>query len=122
MSDNEKTILVVEDERALADALKVKLEREGLKVVAVNDGEEAKRLLETDGFGLVLTDLMMPKFSGFDLLELLQKKGDKTPVVVLSNLSQTADIDRVKKLGGVDYLVKSDVSLAEVVERVKKLI
>lgn len=122
MSEETKRILIVEDEKAMANALRLKLEHEGFVVQMVNDGDEAKNLLADNKFDLILTDLMMPKFSGFDLLHKLKEMEENTPVVVLSNLSQSEDLEKAKKLGARDYLVKSDISLAEIVVKVKALL
>ena len=64
----------------------------------------------------------MPRMSGFEFLEKLKAKNISTPVIVASNLSQEEDITKVKDLGAVDYFIKSDVSISEIVDRVRRVI
>ncbi|HEY4499867.1 MAG TPA: response regulator, partial [Candidatus Paceibacterota bacterium] len=80
------------------------------------------QILNKETFDLILLDLVMPKLDGFAVLQWLKGKGIKTPVIVTSNLSQDVDAKRSKELGAVDYFIKSDIPIAEVVERVKKVL
>ncbi len=121
MPDKE-TILVAEDERPLAKALALKLADAGFKVRIVTDGLQAIDALKLESFSLVLMDLVMPKVDGFGILEYIRNSQLKVPVVVLSNLSQQETRDRVFRMGAVDYYVKADIELSEIVERVKKLL
>lgn len=115
-------ILIAEDEKALARVLELKLTKAGFAVVIAEDGEEASRLLASESFDLVLLDLVMPKKDGFAVLSELALKKTTLPVVVLSNLGQTEDEKKAKELGAVDYWVKADISLVDVVNRIKKLL
>ncbi len=122
MPDLPKKILVVEDERAISRALELKLAHEGFEVVLAFDGQGAIDALKKQQFDLVLLDLILPEIDGFSVLEKMKAGGIKTPVVVLSNLSQSEDLVRAKGLGAVDYFVKSNVPISEVVVKVKKLL
>ncbi|MBT4153753.1 MAG: response regulator [Candidatus Magasanikbacteria bacterium] len=115
-----KKILIAEDEKPMAKALALKLSKAGYAVENAYDGEEALVYLKNGKFDLVLLDLMMPKVDGFGVLEEKQKRGDKTPVIVSTNLSQTEDQDKCKKLGAVDYFVKSNTPITEVIVHVEK--
>lgn len=115
-------ILIAEDEKALARVLELKLTKAGFAVVIAEDGEEASKLLASESFDLVLLDLVMPKKDGFAVLSELAGKKATLPVVVLSNLGQTEDEKKAKELGAVDYWVKADISLVDVVNRIKKLL
>ena len=115
-------VLVVDDEHAIAKALKLKLEGDGTEVVVANDGTKALEQMGSGKFDLVLLDLMMPGADGFEVLEALKKKGTKVSVIVMSNLGQSEDIARAKKLGAKDYLVKSDTSLSEIAKKVKAVL
>ena len=115
----EKKILIVDDERPLAKALELKLTHEGIVAKAVFDGIEAVDILKSEKFNLILLDLVMPKKDGFQVLEDIKKMKITTPVIVSSNLSQEEDIVKAKDLGAVDYFVKSDTTLAEVVELIE---
>jgi DNA-binding response OmpR family regulator len=115
-----KRILIVDDEKPLAKALELKLTHEGFDVKAVFNGVEAIEALKSGVFSLVLLDLVMPQQGGFKVLEEIQRLKFKTSVIVSSNLSQDEDISRAKALGAVDYFVKSDTTLADIVDKIKE--
>lgn len=121
MESTSKKILIIEDEKPLARALEIKLTHENFEVVNIPDGELALPLLEKEQFSLIICDLMMPKVDGFQILEFIKSKNIKTPVVVLTNLSQPEDEKRVKDLGAIDFLIKSDTPLSKIIEKVKEL-
>jgi DNA-binding response OmpR family regulator len=113
-----KTILIVEDEQALSKALQLKLAHNGFDTTCTANGEEGLKLIEEKKFDIVLLDLIMPKIDGFKVLEVLRNKKNIPPIIVLSNLSQNNDEDRAKKLGAVDFFVKSNTPIADIVARV----
>ena len=115
-----KKILVAEDEKSLSKALQLKLTHAGFEVKQAFDGEEAQKALKDDTFDFMLLDLMMPKVNGFDVLKFIKDNKIKTPVVVLSNLGQGEDMQKVKDLGALDYFVKSNTSLADIVSYIEK--
>lgn len=119
-----KKILVVEDEKALAEVLQDELTRHDFEVEIAVDGEEAMEKMTESHPDLVLLDLLLPKKSGFEVLE--EMKADNTlrliPVVVASNLGQDADIKRAMGLGALDYFVKSQHPLKEIIRKVKQYI
>lgn len=115
-------VLVVDDERPLANALNLKLQKSGIDVTVAYSGVEALEKMKTEVFEVMLLDLMMPELDGFGVLEKLKKLNIKTKVVVTSNLSQEEDIARVKELGAVNYFVKSNTSISEIVDYVIKLL
>lgn len=113
-----KRILICEDEKPFIKALRHKLEGEGYEVLEATDGQIAIDMLKQEKVDLVLLDLMLPYKNGFEILQEL--KEDMPPVIVMSNLGQKEDQDRVKTLGVKDYLIKAEVSLADVVTYVNK--
>jgi two-component system alkaline phosphatase synthesis response regulator PhoP len=115
-------ILLVEDEASLARVLNLKLVNEGFDCTAVNDGNDAFEVLKKEKFDLILLDLILPGMDGFQILENMKTAGIKTKIIVLSNLNQQADIDRVKKLGAVNFFVKSNIQLSEIINYVKSLL
>jgi DNA-binding response OmpR family regulator len=116
-----KKILIAEDEKPMARALEIKIGSDpDLEAKAVFNGAEALKILETEKYDLVLTDLMMPDVDGFTLLKELRAKNIKIPVIISSNLSQEEDIKLTKSLGAIDYFVKSDTPISEVVKKIKK--
>lgn len=118
MSETKK-ILIIEDERPLARALELKLTHVGFETKTAVNGEEGLAILQEESFDLILTDLVMPKVDGFAVLTALRERGNTTPVIVLTNLSQAEDESRARTLGAAGFLVKSDISVSEIVERIK---
>lgn len=114
--------MVAENDAFLLKYIVAKLKKEGFRVEQAVDGEEALQKMKLFRPDLVLSDLIMPKKNGFEVLEemRLEGKSKKTPVIILSNLGQQSDIDKGKKLGAVDYLIKADFSLKEIIEKVKE--
>lgn len=118
---NKKKILLVEDEEVLASVYRARLEMEGFEVEEVHDGEKALSVAINFRPDLILLDVMMPKINGFDVLDILKNTPEtmNMRIIMLTALSQEADRDRAEKLGVDDYLVKSQVVIADVIERVK---
>ena len=119
-----KTILIIEDDDFVLKAYKIKFEKEKFNVVVALDGNEAVAYLKNEPADLVLLDLMLPEINGFDVLAAIRKneKWKKVPIIIMSNLGQTSDIKRCQDLGISDYIIKSDIKISEVVEKVKSLI
>lgn len=119
--DTKKKILLVEDDTALAAVYKSRLELEGYEIREVNNGEEALSTAIDFKPDLILLDAMLPKVSGFDVLDILRNTPDTTNirVIMLTALSQPKDKERAEALGVDDYLVKSQVVIGDVVERIK---
>jgi DNA-binding response OmpR family regulator len=116
-----KKILLVEDDDALASVYETRLDAEGFSVKRVANGEEALATAMAYKPDLILLDVMMPKVSGFDVLDILRNTPETTnmKIVMLTALSQESDKERAESLGVDDYLVKSQVVIADVVERIK---
>jgi DNA-binding response OmpR family regulator len=119
--ETKKKILLVEDDIALAAVYKSRLELEGFDIREVNNGEEALSAAVEYRPDLILLDAMMPKISGFDVLDILRNTPDTANIriIMLTALSQPKDKERAESLGVDDYLVKSQVVIGDVVERVK---
>lgn len=119
--EDKKKILIVEDDVALSGVYKSRLEMEGFSIKEVNNGEEALSAAVDFKPDLILLDAMMPKISGFDVLDILRN----TPatanirIIMLTALSQPKDKERAESLGVDDYLVKSQVVIGDVVDRVR---
>ncbi len=116
-----KKILLVEDDDGLASVYETRLDAEGFAVKRVANGEEALAAAIAYKPDLVLLDAMMPKVSGFDVLDILRNTPEtaNTRIIMLTALSQDADKQRAEDLGVDEYLVKSQVVIADVVERIR---
>jgi len=119
--DVKKKILLVEDDEALAAVYKSRLDIEGFDTKGVFNGEEALSAAMQFKPDLILLDAMMPKISGFDVLDILRNTPETANirVIMLTALSQPKDKERAESLGVNDYLVKSQVVIGDVIERVK---
>jgi DNA-binding response OmpR family regulator len=117
----QKRILLVEDDDALANVYLIRLQAEGFNVERVSNGEDALATALKYHPDLVLLDVMMPKVSGFDVLDILRNTPETSnlKVTMLTALGQESDIERAKALGVDDYLIKSQVVIADVVERIR---
>lgn len=117
-----KKILLVEDDDALASVYETRLQAEGFDVRRVPNGEDALASALQYRPDLILLDVMMPKVSGFDVLDILRNTPETTniKIIMLTALSQDTDRQRAEELGVDDYLVKSQVVIADVVERIKQ--
>jgi len=121
MSDKKK-VLIAEDEKEHSEALALKLGSAGYEAVVAENGRRALELLSESAFDFVLLDLVMPEVDGFGVLEGMKARNIQTPVIVLSNLGQADNEQRVRELGAKEFLIKSDVSIASVIERVNALL
>lgn len=116
-------ILLVEDDPFLSSLLKNRLQKEGVDVVLSRDGEEALRILKSEKINLVLLDIILPKKSGFEVMEEIKNdpylQGQGVSVVVISNLGQEEDIIKCRNLGAIEYFIKAKTSIDELVEHIK---
>lgn len=115
-------ILLVEDDEGLAQVYKTRLEAEGFEVAHCSDGEKALTQALAFKPDLILLDVMMPKISGFDVLDILRNTPEtaKVKIIILTALSQPSDQEKARQLGVDDYLVKSQAVISDVVERIKQ--
>lgn len=116
-----KKILLVEDDTTLAEVYLQRLELEGFEVSHAADGEEALAKAVSFKPDLILLDVMMPKMSGFDVLDILRQTPEtrNVHIIMLTALSQPKDEQRAKELGADDFLIKSQVVIGDVIERIK---
>ena len=117
-----KRVLFVEDDDALASVYLVRLQAEGFEVQRVANGEDALAAAVSFKPDLVLLDVMMPKISGFDVLDILRNTPETAnlKVIMLTALSQDSDKKRAQDLGVDDYLVKSQVVITDVIDLIKQ--
>lgn len=120
-STNQKTVLIVEDDPFLSNLLKTRFERAGINVLRAADGDEALKIINSTKLDLVMLDIIIPKKSGFEVLETMRENPQlmNMPVIIVSNLGQEGDIQRGKNLGAMAYFIKAQVSIDDIVSRVK---
>ena len=121
---DQKSILIVEDDRFLSSLIKARLEKDGFQVAQAFDGEEGRQWLKKNKPDLIILDLIMPRVPGFEFLEgvSLDPNLNKIPVVVLTNLAQDSDVKKAQQLGAAEYFVKVRVSIEDVINKVKELL
>lgn len=115
-------ILLVEDDINLREIYSARFAAEGFQVITASDGEEALATAVRERPDLIVLDVMMPKISGFDVLDILRSTPETkaTKVIMMTALSQEDDRQRGQALGANRYLVKSQVTLEDVVNVVKE--
>ncbi len=121
MTQNNATILLVEDEENFHEALKLNLELEGYQVVSAMEGIAAITELQGQYFDLMILDIMLPEMDGIEVLETIRVQNNSIPVLILSAKNTSADRVLGLKKGADDYLVKP-FNLEELLLRVQKLI
>lgn len=118
---DDKYVLIVEDDPFYSSIYKTKVEKEGINAKIVHDGDEAIKVAKEQSPALIVLDLIMPGKDGFQTLQEL--KADPVlkdvKVLVLSNLSQDEDIKRVMNLGAAEYLIKSNIPIQELIQKIK---
>jgi DNA-binding response OmpR family regulator len=117
-------ILLVEDDVNLRDIYFARFQADGYELAVASNGEEALATAVKEKPDLIILDVMMPRISGFDVLDILRSTPETahTKVIMMTALSEQADKDRGKSLGVDEYLVKSQVTLEDVVASAKKIL
>jgi len=122
--EKNKKILIVEDDPLLRGISEKKLSGAGFNVVGVIDGGEAVKRIKEELPDLILLDIILPNKNGYEILEQIRNGGDATiskiPVLMLSNLGESEDIDKALKAGANGYLIKIQFTSDEIVQEVKK--
>ena len=118
---NDIKILLIEDDSFLRELMSEKLRNAGYNVIEAADGNDGLKKIQKELPALILLDLILPGIDGFDLLRAFRKELKiEVPIIVLSNLGNKDDIDRVMAAGANDYLIKAHFTPTDVLERMKK--
>jgi CheY-like chemotaxis protein len=122
--DEVMKVLVIEDDKFLVNAYRIKFEKLGYEIRIAGDGLEALKMLNEWEPEILILDLVMPNMDGYEFLEKLRAmdKYKSIPVLISSNLSQPEDKEKASKLGANNYVVKGNLSLTELVEKLEELI
>lgn len=124
-AEQKKTIILADDDPLIIRMYQNKLSTDGYRVIMAINGEEAFMAALKERPDLILLDVMMPKMNGVETLKALkaEPKTSKIPVIILTNLGdKEADVENAKKLGALDYLVKSQIELKDLSARIKRAI
>lgn len=119
--DKAKKILLIEDEELILNLLQRKLEKEGYKVTVARDGEEGMEKMRRNLPDIILLDIVMPKMGGFEVMEEVRKDKNlrSIPIIIISNSGQPVELDRAKRLGARDWLIKTEFDPKEVIVKIK---
>lgn len=119
-----KKILIIEDDNFLQDLEAEKIKKHDYDVIIAKTGEEAMTKILEPGIDLVILDLLLPNFDGFQILEKIKTDDatKKIPVIIFSNLSKSNDMEKAIKLGANEFMIKSNFSLEELVEHINKML
>lgn len=120
MSDKAR-ILIVDDEPLIRDALAFKLTKDGYEVDTAEDGEKAIQKIEAQEYHIIISDIMMPFISGFELVKILKERGTDAPVLMLTSLNSETAVLKAFDLGADDFMTKP-FSPNELSVRIKKLL
>ena len=114
-------ILVIEDEKRVADLLKIGLEENGYQVLVAYDGEMGRRLFQSNDFQLIISDIILPKLNGFELCQKIRKADEEIPILMLTALGTADDKLEGFDVGADDYMVKP-FDFRELLARVRVLL
>ena len=122
MPINNKTVLLIEDDETISLMYKIKLEATGFKVLTANNGVDGLKLSKEKKPDIIMLDVILPQLDGFSVLESIKKDRiiKNIPVVMLTNLGTDEDKKKGVKLGATDYLVKANLTPAQVEEKIKE--
>jgi len=119
-----KKILFVEDEASLQRAIGESLKKVGYEVLSATDGQQAMEQIKSQDFDLIVLDIVLPKVDGFEVLKKIKSDPEKKdiPVLVLTNLETSGDVQKALELGATNYLVKANYSLDQMIEKINSML
>lgn len=122
MTQENPTILLIEDDRFLRNLMQKKLEQEDFNLLTSVDGEEGLNSAKEKKPDLILLDLLLPSMSGWEVLKKIKNKKEtkSIPVLILTNLGEKKDVEKGLSLGAADYIIKAHFTPEEIINKVKK--
>ena len=120
MAEPIKKVLLIEDDEFLSSLLRNRLIKSGVEVMHARDGQEGVEALKTYKADLILLDLILPKKSGFEVMEIMQQDPQLAgaPIIIISNLGQPEDVQKGRDLGAVEYFIKAKTSIEDLVSNI----
>lgn len=115
-----RSILLIEDDKFLADIYRTELQNNNFLVEVAVDGREGLKMIKDKNFDLIILDILLPYVDGWEILRKIKDDKLKTRVIVLSNLGEQEDIEKSSKLNVDKYLIKTQYTPGEVINEVKK--
>lgn len=115
-----KKILVVEDDEDFLSILKLKFASEGLSIITAINGDEGISMAESEKPDLIISDVLMPKMDGIEMIKKIRTFDKNVIVIFLTNIKDEDYIKNMKELGETEYLIKSDLRINEIVNKVKE--
>jgi len=115
-----KKVLIIEDDAFLLDLEASKIKKNGYDVLVAQTGEDGMKKISEQGVNIILLDLLLPNYDGFEILKRI-KEGESTkniPVIVFSNLAEAKDMEKAVSLGANKFMVKSNFSLEELIDEI----
>lgn len=124
MSEKDVKILIIEDDKKMTSVYEVALQKEGYEVHIAYDGDQALQALSVLKPDLIVLDIILPKIDGMTILERIRERDEfmKTPVLIISNVSDRAQINMGIELGAQDYILKTDLTIDYLLMKVKSLL
>lgn len=117
-----KKVLIIEDELALSRVLQLKLKEKDLEIEVVHDGGEAENVIRQKKYDTILLDLILPTKNGFELLPIIRELSPQTKVIVMTNLGQPEDRERVQEYNPEGYFVKSEIAIFDLVTQIQTIV
>lgn len=114
-----KKVLIVEDDKDFLSILKIKFTSEGFSVVTAEDGERAISVAEKEKPDLIISDVLMPKMDGIEMAKKIKESNKNVLVTFLTNIKDADYTKKIEESGEFDYLVKSDLGISDIVDKVK---
>jgi len=120
MAKINKKILIVEDDKDFSSILKIKFESEGFSVVTALDGDDGVVAAEKEKPDLIISDVLMPRMDGIQMAEKIKESNKDAVVVFLTNIKDVDYVEKNKKSAGFEYLIKAELRISEIVDKVKQ--
>jgi len=123
MGKNRRKILIIEDEKFLLEMYQGRFEKEGYQVFTAIDGQCGLRLAQKEKPDLIILDILMPGMDGYEVIRKLKEDNQtkEITILVLSNLGQREEVNQGLKLGADDYIIKTDLTPSELVNKVERM-